>query len=89
MKLRKDLILRHIGDDYIIVEPGQEQIDLSKVYTLNETAAWLWEELKNKDFALEDMVALLCSEYDVTADIALIDAKQLVRDFQKQGLIID
>ncbi|MCL8000542.1 hypothetical protein M8994_20335, partial [Brucella sp. 21LCYQ03] len=62
MKLRNELTLRQIGKDYIIVEPGQDKVDLSIVYTLNETAAWLWKELYGHEFSKEDMVVKLLGE---------------------------
>jgi len=89
MILRKDLMLRHVGDDYIIVEPGQDQIDMSRVYTLNETAAWLWEQLQGKDFTLADVTALLLDRYEVDEQTAEQDAAKLIELFQIQGLVKD
>ncbi|MFD2966844.1 PqqD family protein [Sphingobacterium bambusae] len=87
MILRKDLMLRHVGDDYIIVEPGQDQIDMSRVYTLNETAAWLWEQLQGKDFTLADVTTLLLDRYEVDEQTARQDAAKLIELFQVQGLV--
>ncbi|WDF68343.1 PqqD family protein [Sphingobacterium oryzagri] len=87
MRLKDDLVLRHIGEDYIIVEPGQDQIDLSKVYTLNETAAWLWEQLKGKDFSLEEVVAALLDQYEVDQETAEQDAAALLALFREQKLL--
>ncbi|MFD2743225.1 MULTISPECIES: PqqD family protein [Sphingobacterium] len=87
MKLRKELKLRKIGKDYIIVEPGQDKVDLSKVYTLNETAAWLWEELHPQEFSKEDMVKKLVEEYDVTEEQANKDIQKLLDIFVAQKLL--
>ena len=87
MKLRSDLVLRTIGLDHLIVDPSQDMVDLSTVYTLNSSAAWLWEQLKGKDFNIDDIVELLCENYDVNADQAKSDAEILLQDFQKQGLL--
>jgi len=87
MILRKDLMLRQVGDDYIIVEPGQDQIDMSRVYTLNETAAWLWEQLQGKDFVLADVTVLLLDRYEVDEQTATQDAAKLIELFQIQGLV--
>lgn len=87
MKLRADLVLRTIGSDHMIVDPGQEMVDLSTVYTLNDSAAWLWEQLKGIDFTNTSIVTLLCQQYDVTEQQALADAEVLIKDFEKQGLL--
>jgi len=87
MKLRSDLVLRTIGSDHLIVDPSQDMVDLSTVYTLNSSAAWLWEQLKGKEFNIEGIVELLCENYDVDIDQAKSDAETLLQDFQKQGLL--
>jgi len=71
----------------LIVDPSQDMVDLSTVYTLNSSAAWLWEELKGKEFTMDTIVELLCENYDVSKEQAQSDAEILLQDFQKQGLV--
>jgi len=87
MKLRSDLVLRTIGSDHLIVDPSQDMVDLSTVYTLNSSAAWLWEQLKGKEFTIDTIVDLLCENYDVDIEQAKSDAEILLQDFEKQGLL--
>ncbi|AQX08226.1 PqqD family protein [Elizabethkingia ursingii] len=89
MKLREDLMLRHLGDEYVIIDPEQDMIDMSKVYTLNETAAFLWKELQGKEFNVETVTEVLLAYYNVDHSIAEKDAQRLVQDFEKQGLLTD
>lgn len=89
MKLRTDLTLRKLGDEYVIVDPGQDMIDMSKVYTLNETAALLWESLQNKDFDVKAILKILMDEFDVEIETAKRDAKILVQKFREHGLLIE
>lgn len=88
MKLRNDLTLRQLGDEYIIVDPSQDMVDMSKVFTLNESAAFIWNELQGINFTLEDVVNLLLDAYEVTADRATTDAQHLLHNFEKQGLVL-
>lgn len=71
----------------MIVDPSQDMVDLSTVYTLNSSAAWLWEELKGKEFTMNTIVELLCENYDVSKEQAQSDAEILLQDFEKQGLV--
>lgn len=87
MKLRQDLVLRKVGEDYIMVDPSQGMVDLSKVHTLNETAAWLWEQLADKDVSVKQVAELLCDRYDVSHEKAVEDAEALVQEFEKAGLL--
>ncbi|NAW51345.1 PqqD family peptide modification chaperone [Elizabethkingia argentiflava] len=89
MRLREDLMLRHLGDEYVIIEPEQDMVDMSKVFTLNETAAVLWEALQGKEFSIEAIVEELLSRYNVERDVAEDDARKLVDNFKKQGLLTD
>ncbi|AVF48040.1 PqqD family protein [Elizabethkingia anophelis] len=87
MKLREDLMLRHLGDEYVIIDPEQDMVDMSKVYTLNETAAFLWKELQGKEFNVETVTEVLLNYYNVEYAVAEKDAQRLVHDFEKQGLL--
>lgn len=86
MKLRKDLVLRKVGDDYIMVDPSQGMVDLSRVYTFNETAAWLWEQLPGKEVNVEQVAALLLERYEVSSEKATQDAAALIQEFEQAGL---
>ena len=87
MRIKQNLILRHIGREYVIVEPNSEVVDMANVFTLNETAAWLWKQLESKSFSTEVVAEMLLKEYDIDADRAAGDAEQLVADMIENGLI--
>ncbi len=89
MKIKDKLILRHIGNDYIIIEPERDAVDMTKVFSLNESAAWLWQELKGRDFTEEYVAELLMKKYDVDKESALEDVYKLVAVFKGHGLICE
>lgn len=88
MKLRNDISLRKVGKEYIIVDPSQDMVDMSKVFTLNETAAFLWEELQGLNFELEDMVELLLDHYEIDRETAEKDCLKLIEVLQNGSLIV-
>ena len=87
MKLRTDLTLRQIGRSYMVVELSKGEANLTNVYTLNETAAWLWKEFAVTDFTEEQLVERLCEEYEVSREKASEDVALLVADWKKMGLV--
>ena len=90
MKLKSDLVLRSIGDDHVIVDPGKGFVDMSKVYTLNETAAFLWNKIKSLDFSKEDMISLIIEEYEIDEDSILIvhrDIEDIISFFEDHDLL--
>ncbi|MGJ1194281.1 MULTISPECIES: PqqD family protein [Sphingobacterium] len=88
MKLRNDITLRKVGKEYIIVDPSQDMVDMSKVFTLNETAAFLWNELQGIDFELEDMINLLLDNYETEREVAEKDSMKLIEVLQNGNLTI-
>lgn len=88
MRLREDIKLRNIGGEHVMVDPGQQMVDMSKVYTLNETAADLWNEFQGKTFSKEDIVDYLVHTYTVDVEKASTDTDVLLKLFAEQGLLL-
>lgn len=89
MKLKADLILRKIGDRYVVVDPGQGIVDMSTVFTLNSTSAFLWKELAGKEVSADLITDLLCGNYDVPRETAEKDAVAIFDAFCTNGLLVD
>lgn len=73
--------------EHIVIGTGVENIDFSKVISLNESAAWLWTEVEGKDFTPETLAALLVQQYEVDEDMALADAKALANQWINVGIV--
>lgn len=86
MKLNKDLVLREVGGEYMIVNPFSDTVDMTQVYSLNETAAWLWQQMEGKEFTVADMVAVLLEEYEVDETTATADLTELSQQWIAAGL---
>jgi hypothetical protein len=87
MKLKAELTLRRVGADSIIIMPGQGTADITKVCSLNDTAAWLWRRLGTTDFTEEEIAGLLMEQYGVDQAQAATDARNWVDTLKKQGLL--
>lgn len=78
MKIKKGFVLKDICGESIIVAEGKENIDFTKIISMNESSAFLWESVKDKEFDAETLKNLLCKEYDVDDATAENDAKALL-----------
>ncbi len=87
MRLNEDLKLRQIGPYYMIVKTSGERTDMTDVFSLNETAAWLWKRAEGRDFTAADLAQWLCDEYDVTMEVALRDVRKMLLEWQEGGLL--
>jgi hypothetical protein len=87
MRTKKGFRLRNVCGENIIVAEGIENIDFSQIISMNETSSYLWENVVGKDFTEDDLVSLLTSEYEVDADTAGKDVRELVEKWKKAGII--
>lgn len=86
MKAKKGFNLREICGEHILIAEGKENIDFSKIISMNESAAYLWNKLQDKDFTTEDMAKLLTEEYEVDQATALQDAEKLAKTWVEAGI---
>lgn len=90
MKLNNDLTLREIAGEYMIINPYEMSTENTGVYALNETAAYLWENLLNyHEFTKEDAISILCKEYDIDRETATEDLDELFNNWERIGFLIN
>jgi len=87
MKIKEGFEIRNVCGENIIIAHGKENIDFTKVITLNESAVLLWNKAVGKDFTEEDLVNVLLDEYDVEVPRAAEDVKNLVALWVEAGLV--
>lgn len=87
MKQKIGFKLRTICGEHVIVSEGIENIDFSKIISMNESAAYLWEAVGSRDFTAEDLCQLLMEEYEVDEKTALADAKAVINQWVEAGII--
>ena len=86
MKLKKNLTIRKIGDEYMIVSDSGSGLDYTRVISLNKTAAYLVQEAQHKEFTQEEWVEMLMEKYDVDKERAEADVEALIEKLKKEGL---
>ena len=88
MKVKKGFNLRSVCGESVIIGEGVENIDFSKVISLNESAAYLWKNVCDKsEFSVDDLVSLLTSEYEVDDETALKDCQSVAKSWLDAGII--
>lgn len=87
MKTKKGFRLRNICGENIIAAEGIENIDFSRIISMNESSAFLWKKVEGKEFTEDELVSFLTEEYEVDEETARNDVKQLVAKWQKAGII--
>ena len=87
MKTKNGFRLRNVCGENIIVADGIDNIDFSRIISMNESAAFLWKNIQGEDFDADRMVSLLLDEYDTDEDTARADVEALIAKWRDAGLI--
>ena len=86
MKTKKGFVLRNVCGENIIVAEGKENIDFTKIISMNETAAYLWKNVGGKEFDSDTLMSLLINEYEVDDATANKDAKNIAKQWIEAGI---
>lgn len=87
MRLDNNCKLRLVAGEYIILLPSQEGDSLTRVISFNESARYLWEALKDREFTEDDAVKALTEEYDVDASTASADVDKWLETLKAYKLL--
>lgn len=70
----------------MMVEVSEENINLTNVYSLNETAAMLWQRINEGAYTAGELATWICGKYRVDRDTALKDILRQLAEWKEFGL---
>lgn len=88
MKINERMKVRQVMNENIVIMPGAEGTDMTRVVALNESALMIYNTLIGREFGLEDVVKVLVDEYEVGEAEARKDAEAWLAEMKKNNLII-
>ena len=86
MKIKEGFVLRTICGQSVVSGEGRDQVNFSKLVSLNDSAAYLFKAVGNEEFTPERLADLLLEEYDVDRERALRDAETLCAQWKEIGI---
>ena len=87
MKIKDGFTLHQIGDEYIIMYNGTQNVDFNNIISLNSTAAHLGKHVEGMDFNADTLTDFLMENYEVDSETAKRDAEQLIKNWLEAGII--
>lgn len=87
MRIIEGFRLRDVMGQATIVGEGVGQIDFNKLITLNESAAYLWQNVEGKDFEISTLATLLMEKYGIDSVTASKDAEAIAKKWIEVGVI--
>lgn len=86
MKIKEGFVVRKIANQYMAVPIGARAKEVHGMIGLNETAAFLWELLK-QNRTEEELATLLYDEYEISEEDALEVVRRFCKMLQEEGVL--
>jgi len=80
------IVTRKTGNEYVLVPITNNIADMHSVYTLNETGAFIWEQINGKR-SVKEIITLLTAEYDIDNKSAEADVFSFIENMSKYLII--
>ncbi len=83
---RNNLATRLIGGETIVVPVRSGVGELSTIYSLNELGTAIWELIDGKT-SVSSIVDRICTEFEVSCEVAASDVQEYLECLEEAGLI--
>ncbi len=80
-QLKSKFVARNVSNELVLVPLTGNVAQMNEMFTLNETACFIWENCEKVD-TLQQMCDLMLENFDVDADMALADIKNFLSQTQ-------
>ena len=84
MKIKNGFVVRKVGGASVVVPVGNMSKEFHGMINLNETGKFLWDFF-TQEHTLDEAVNALCSEYEVSRELAEKDAKNFMATLLDNG----
>lgn len=90
MRVIPGFALRPLGNEYLLIAESVELVNFNAMITLNESAAYLWRNVADKEsFDEQTLTNLLLAEYEVSPEQAHEDACKTIESWKEANLLTD
>ena len=87
MKIKDGFVLRQVCGEYMVMAVGRQTLDFKGLIKLNESGAFLWEQLK-EDRTEQELLAALTAEYAVEEAVAKADITAFLTSLREAELLL-
>ena len=86
MQINKDFTIQKVGSSYVAVPVGVTSMHFHGMVRLNETGAFLWNKMAEKDCTEEELVDAILSEYEIDRETASADVHRIVELLRENNI---
>ncbi len=86
MKINKEMILREIAGDNILVPSADAVLDLNGLFVVTETGAFIWNVLPMVN-SEDEIIEKMLEEYEIDRETAQNDIAEFLEKLRSFGII--
>ena len=84
--IKDNFLIRDLAGEKVLISSG-EQVNLSKMLIMNDTAAFIIQELQKGSKTSEDLSKLMTESYDIDYTEAYQDIEELLKQLEKLNVV--
>ena len=88
MPINNNYMLKNVGNEYMIIPTSNTNVNFSKIFNINETAAFIFKNLQ-EERTKEEILELMSVEYDAPKDVLSADIDEFIKELKKRGIYHD
>lgn len=88
MKLKKNSMLKKIGNTYRILPLSDHNVSLDVILKTNEVGAFIYQQLQ-QEISKEQLLQSILKEYEVSKELALKDMEAFIESLKEKGFLDD
>lgn len=88
MQIKRDFTIQKVGSSYVAVAVGETSKTFHGMVRLNETGAFLWKMMAERDCTEDMLVDAILEEYDVDRNTVVADVRRIVDTLAANGIFI-
>ncbi len=86
MEIKKQVILRCVADEYMLIPVGETVFQYNGIFMMTESGKFLWENIE-KGAEAEELKELLAKEYEIDFAVASADVDEFLEMLTSFGII--
>ena len=88
MKRHGDFLLREVAGRQVIVPVGKQAAKFFGMISLNETGAFLWQQLETEQ-TVDSLAQALTGNYEVSEELARKDVEAFLEKLRPTGALVE
>lgn len=87
IKVKPGFEVQEVCDQHVLMAMGEQNIDFTKIISLNETSLFIWNKLSEGVNTIEGLANAITTEYDIDLETAKHDIETVIDKLHELGVV--